>query len=57
MASSPARRRALRAATGGEIDAWLLIKRRDDEARPRSDIVAERREPGLSGRTLAELLG
>jgi len=35
---------------------WLLIKRRDDEARPGSDIVAERPESVLSGRTLAELL-
>jgi DNA ligase D-like protein (predicted 3'-phosphoesterase) len=36
---------------------WLLIKRRDDEARPGSDIVAERPESVVSGRTLAELLG
>ncbi len=36
---------------------WLLIKRRDDDARPGSDIVAERPESILSGRTLAQLLG
>jgi DNA ligase D-like protein (predicted 3'-phosphoesterase) len=35
---------------------WLLIKRRDDEARPGSDVAAERPESVLSGRTLAELL-
>ena len=35
---------------------WLLIKRRDDEARPGSDIVAERPESVISGRTLLELL-
>jgi DNA ligase D-like protein (predicted 3'-phosphoesterase) len=35
---------------------WLLIKRRDDEARLGSDIVAERPESVDSGRTLAELL-
>ena len=36
---------------------WLLIKRRDDEARPGSEIVAERPESVISGRTLAQLLG
>jgi DNA ligase D-like protein (predicted 3'-phosphoesterase) len=35
---------------------WLLIKRRDDEARPGSDITAERPESVLSGHTLAEIL-
>jgi DNA ligase D-like protein (predicted 3'-phosphoesterase) len=35
---------------------WLLIKRRDDDARPGSDIVAERPESVKSGRTLQELL-
>jgi DNA ligase D-like protein (predicted 3'-phosphoesterase) len=35
---------------------WLLVKRRDDEARPGSDIVAERPESVVSGRTLAQLL-
>ena len=36
---------------------WLLIKRRDDAARPGSDIVADRPESVLSGRTLEQLLG
>jgi DNA ligase D-like protein (predicted 3'-phosphoesterase) len=35
---------------------WLLVKRRDDEARPGSDVAAERPESVVSGRTLAELL-
>ena len=48
---------ALQRTRGGEKPQWLLIKRRDDDARPGSDIVAERPESVLSGRTLAELLG
>ncbi len=45
--------------TGGNAKKpqWLLIKRKDDEARPGSDIVAERPESVISSRTLAELLG
>ncbi len=35
---------------------WLLIKRRDEHARPGSDIVAERPASVLSGRTLEQLL-
>jgi DNA ligase D-like protein (predicted 3'-phosphoesterase) len=35
---------------------WLLLKRRDDEARPGSDVAAERPASVLSGRTLDELL-
>jgi DNA ligase D-like protein (predicted 3'-phosphoesterase) len=35
---------------------WLLIKRRDDDARPGSDIVAEAPRSVASGRTLGELL-
>jgi DNA ligase D-like protein (predicted 3'-phosphoesterase) len=35
---------------------WLLLKRRDDEARPGSDIVAEQPASVLSGRTLEEVL-
>jgi DNA ligase D-like protein (predicted 3'-phosphoesterase) len=35
---------------------WLLLKRRDDEARPGSDVVAEQPASVLSRRTLEELL-
>jgi DNA ligase D-like protein (predicted 3'-phosphoesterase) len=35
---------------------WLLLKRRDEEARPGSDVVAERPASVVSGRTLEELL-
>jgi DNA ligase D-like protein (predicted 3'-phosphoesterase) len=48
---------ALQRTRPGAKPQWLLIKRRDDEARPGSDIVAERPESVLSGRTLGELLG
>lgn len=41
---------------GGAKSQWLLIKRRDDEARSGSDIVTERPASVLSGRTLDELL-
>ncbi len=42
--------------TGPDPDGqWLLLKRRDEEARPGSDIVAERPASVLSGRTLDEL--
>jgi DNA ligase D-like protein (predicted 3'-phosphoesterase) len=47
---------ALQRTRGGAKPQWLLIKRRDDEARPGSDIVSERPESVISGRTLAELL-
>ena len=43
---------ALQRTRGGEKPQWLLIKRRDEEARPGSDIAAERPESVLSGRTL-----
>lgn len=39
----------------GEKSRWLLIKRRDDEARPGSDVTAERPESVKSGRTLSEI--
>jgi DNA ligase D-like protein (predicted 3'-phosphoesterase) len=46
-----------RTGTGrGVRSQWLLIKRRDDEARPGSDIVAEHPASVLSGRTLDEVL-
>jgi DNA ligase D-like protein (predicted 3'-phosphoesterase) len=48
---------ALQRTRGGDKPQWLLIKRRDDEARPGSDIVAERPESLISGRTMADLLG
>ena len=34
----------------GKPGMWLLIKRRDDEARPGSDITAERPESVVTGR-------
>jgi DNA ligase D-like protein (predicted 3'-phosphoesterase) len=46
-----------RTGRGGEKPQWLLIKRKDDVARPGSDITAERPESVVSGRTLDELLG
>ena len=48
---------ALQRTRPGDKPQWLLIKRRDDAARPGSDVVAERPESVLSGRTLADLLG
>jgi DNA ligase D-like protein (predicted 3'-phosphoesterase) len=47
---------ALQRTRPGAKAQWLLIKRRDDEARSGSDIVNERPESVISGRTLAELL-
>jgi DNA ligase D-like protein (predicted 3'-phosphoesterase) len=48
---------ALQRTRGGEKPQWLLIKRRDEHARPGSDIVAERPESMHSGRTLTDILG
>jgi DNA ligase D-like protein (predicted 3'-phosphoesterase) len=48
---------ALQRTRPGAKPQWLLIKRRDDEARPGSDVVAERPESVVSGRTLDALLG
>ena len=47
---------ALQRTRGGEKPQWLLIKRRDEEARSGSDVVAERPASVLSGKTLRELL-
>jgi len=43
---------ALQRTRPGPKPQWLLIKRKDDEARPGSDIVVERPESVVSGRTL-----
>jgi DNA ligase D-like protein (predicted 3'-phosphoesterase) len=47
---------ALQRTRPGEKPQWLLIKRRDDEARPGSDVVVERPQSVVGGRTLDELL-
>ncbi len=39
----------------GPKPQWLLLKRRDDEACPGSDVVAEQPTSVLSGRTLSEI--
>jgi DNA ligase D-like protein (predicted 3'-phosphoesterase) len=46
---------ALQRTRPGEKPQWLLIKRRDEEARPGSDVVAEQPRSVLSERTLDEL--
>jgi DNA ligase D-like protein (predicted 3'-phosphoesterase) len=48
---------ALQRTRAGAKPQWLLIKRRDDEARRGSDIVAERPESVITGRRLGDLLG
>ncbi len=47
---------ALQRTRGGDKPQWLLIKRRDEHARPGSDIAAERPESVASGITLESLL-
>jgi DNA ligase D-like protein (predicted 3'-phosphoesterase) len=48
---------ALQRTGPGPKSQWLLIKRRDEDARPGSDVVAEQAASVRSGRTLEELLG
>jgi DNA ligase D-like protein (predicted 3'-phosphoesterase) len=48
---------ALQRTRPGEKPQWLLIKRRDDDARPGSDVVAEQPQSVLSGKLLDELVG
>jgi len=47
---------ALQRTRAGEKAQWLLIKRRDDAARPGSDVVAEQPQSVVSGRSLDQLL-
>jgi DNA ligase D-like protein (predicted 3'-phosphoesterase) len=48
---------ALQRTRPGAKPQWLLIKRRDPDALPGSDVAAERPESVLSGETLASLIG
>jgi DNA ligase D-like protein (predicted 3'-phosphoesterase) len=48
---------ALQRTRAGTKPQWLLVKRRDDLARPGSDVIAEQPESVLSGRTLEQVLG
>ncbi|HEX4010685.1 MAG TPA: DNA polymerase ligase N-terminal domain-containing protein [Solirubrobacteraceae bacterium] len=48
---------ALQRTRPGDKPQWLLIKRRDEEARAGSDVTAQRPQSVVSGRTLAEILG
>jgi len=47
---------ALQRTRPGEKAQWLLIKRRDEDARPGSDVVAEEQQSVISGKTLDQLL-
>jgi DNA ligase D-like protein (predicted 3'-phosphoesterase) len=45
---------ALQRTRRGDKPQWLLIKRKDDEARPDSDVVAEQPRSVISGETLTD---
>lgn len=47
---------ALQRTRAGDKPQWLLVKRRDDDALPGSDVAAERPESVASGLTLEALL-
>jgi DNA ligase D-like protein (predicted 3'-phosphoesterase) len=47
---------ALQRTRRGDKPQWLLIKRKDDDAEPGSDVAAERPESVLSGDSLTDLL-
>ena len=47
---------ALQRTRPGEKPQWLLIKRKDDVARPGSDVVAESPQSVVSGKTLADVI-
>ena len=48
---------ALQRTGAGSRPQWLLVKRRDEDARPGSDVVGEQPRSVLSARTLEEVLG